>query len=297
MGSFAFRCLSILLLVGIGFLRAQPPDDFKKARAFYDRGSLGEAKASFLLAAQEDPQNAEAQYFLGIIALKDRDPASGAKYLEKAVELKPGTSEYLRRLGDAYADLTSKVNMFAALGVAEKTKHAYEGAVAADPTSLRAQWSLMEFCRIAPGIAGGDIARAYALADGIRVLEPKAGRWARAMVLLSDGNAEQAFALYDGALKADPADYAALFQLGDLSQQSRLHPDLGLEALQRCLKLQPVRFHPWFDNDDHARVYFEMGEIEAARGDTPAARTDYQAALALDKAFSEPRAALAKLGG
>lgn len=298
MRSFAFRSLALLLLFSAGFLRAQqPPDDFGKARAFYDRGKLGEAKASFLLAAREDPHNAEAQFYLGIIALKDRDPATGSRYLEKAVGLKPGNSEYLRRLGDAYSDLASSASMFAALEYAGKTKRAYEGAVAADPGSLRARWSLMDFCRIAPGIAGGDMARAYAIADWFAKLDAKTGRLARAQVLLSDRRPEEAVALYDGVLRAEPPDYAALFQLGDVVQQGRRNLDRGLEAFQRCLKLQPVRFGPWFDNDDHARVYFEMGEIQEERGDTAAARAAFRAALSLDKAFSEPRAALAKLGG
>lgn len=74
-------------------------NDFTYGVAFFQRGYLDAATESFKQVITAKPNNAEAQYNLGTLYLRRRDPASARVYLEKAVELKPAHAEAWNNLG------------------------------------------------------------------------------------------------------------------------------------------------------------------------------------------------------
>jgi tetratricopeptide (TPR) repeat protein len=241
-------------------------------------------------AAPNDPDSASNHYELGMRALRDGDHDTGIKELEKAVELAPDSSEYHRRLGDAYGMKAQNTGMFAAIKYAKKCKRSYEAAVEADPSNIGARWCLMDYCKEAPGFIGGSMQNAYAQADEIGKLDAPAGRWARATVLLKDNKPKAAFTLYEHALQAEPPDYVELFRLGRLSQWTGLHLEAGLQALDKCLLLTPPP-----GDDGHEDVQFSRGEILKLQNDRPAARLAYEAALELQPGMEQAAEALRQL--
>ena len=74
-------------------------NDFTYGVAFFQRGYLDAATESFKQVIASRPGDAEAQYNLGTLYLRRKEPASARLYLEKAVELKPTHAEAWNNLG------------------------------------------------------------------------------------------------------------------------------------------------------------------------------------------------------
>ncbi len=73
--------------------RAESPDDvnliLSEANVHYKMGNTSKFKELLVLATEKDPENAELQYNLGVIAAESKDVESAKKYYEKAIELDP----------------------------------------------------------------------------------------------------------------------------------------------------------------------------------------------------------------
>ncbi|WP_034044884.1 tetratricopeptide repeat protein [Wocania ichthyoenteri] len=73
--------------------RAESPDDINlllsEANVHFKMGNKDEFKRLLELATQKDPNNAELQYNLGVIASESDDIEAAKKYYDKAIELDP----------------------------------------------------------------------------------------------------------------------------------------------------------------------------------------------------------------
>ena len=94
--------------------------------------------------------------------------------LEKAVETEPKCAECAHQLGRAYGRLAENTNWVSAIGLAKKSRVAFESAVELDPFNAQALEDLIRFYREAPKFLGGDDEKA----DGLerRLLELRATR-------------------------------------------------------------------------------------------------------------------------
>jgi tetratricopeptide (TPR) repeat protein len=92
--------------------------------------------------------------------------------LEKAVETEPKCAECAHQLGRAYGRLAENTNWVSAIGLAKKSRVAFESAVELDPFHAQALEDLIRFYRDAPRFLGGDEEKA----DGLerRLLELRA---------------------------------------------------------------------------------------------------------------------------
>jgi tetratricopeptide (TPR) repeat protein len=207
--------------------------------------------------------------------------------LEQATRLDPAKSDYFLQLGHAYGISAQKAGLFAKLGFAKKCKAAYDKAVELDPANINARWSLMEYCRQAPGIIGGGMDQAYAQAEAIKRLDARRGRSAYARLYTADKKYAEAFALYDEVLREKPDDGDALYNIGRLAAQSGEQLERGLAALRKLLTQQ---------GGNNARTQTWVGAILEKQGDKPGARAAYEAAVALDPKFTQALEALRKLG-
>ncbi|WOD43839.1 tetratricopeptide repeat protein [Hwangdonia lutea] len=73
--------------------RAESPDDINlllsEANVHFKMGNKEEFKRLLEIATQKDPENAELQYNLGVIAGESEDVEAAKKYYDKAIELDP----------------------------------------------------------------------------------------------------------------------------------------------------------------------------------------------------------------
>jgi len=276
-------CLTLTSFAADQALRDQVDPLFKQRQ-------WPEAQAVLEKAAAAEPQNAEAHALLGQVHLARGNNEAAVAALVKATELDPKSSNYQRQLGDAYGASAQKASVFGKLGFARKCKGAYDKAVELDPRNIDARWSVMEYCRQAPSIAGGGMDGAYAQAEEIRKIDPDRGRIALATLYVADKKMVEAFALFDEILAAKPDDYNALYQMGRLCAMTGQRLDQGLECLRKCLTLPQPTGQP-----GPAPVNWRIGNLLEKKGDKPGAKAAYEAALAADANFVPATEALRKL--
>lgn len=251
-----------------------------------------EAQALLKQVVAAEPANAEAHFFLGQSFLYAHDAAQALPALEKAVELDPANSRYVRHLGDAYGMTAQKAGLFSKIGWAKKCKAAYDKSVELDPKDIAARWSVMEFCRQAPGFLGGGMEGAYAQAAEIKKIDSARGCAAYLSLYLAEKKNTEAFALADEVIAQKADDYQTLYQIGKLADTTGQEFDRGLAALKRCLTISPPG-----DDRGYVPAHWRIGNILAQKGDKAAARASYEAALALNPKFPEALESLAKLNG
>lgn len=281
--------LRTLLLIALSALPAFAADAALRDQVadLFKQRQWTEAQALLEKVTAAEPDNAEAWYSLGQVFLARNDAEKAVPALEKATQLDPAKSDYFLQLGHAYGISAQKAGLFAKLGFAKKCKAAYDKAVQLDPANINARWSLMEYCRQAPGIIGGGMDQAYVQAEAIKQLDARRGRSAYARLYTADKKYAEAFALYDEVLWEKPDDGDALYNVGRLAAQSGEQLERGLAALRKLLTQQ---------GGNNARTQTWLGAILEKQGDKPGAKAAYEAAVALDPKFTQALEALRKLG-
>jgi tetratricopeptide (TPR) repeat protein len=267
------------------------PAQLDAARALFKEGKRPlEAQKAFEAIAATDPKNAEAQWTLGMLALRRNEPERAVTYLESATSLDPENAQYYNTLGDAYGTSAQKAGVLSKFGLARKCLAAYERASALAPDNVNFRLSLFEYYRQAPGFVGGGRDKAVAQADAIKRLDPARGRLAFATLYTAERQYDKALAEFDEVLKTAPDDYQALYQVGRLAATSGQFLDRGLASLRRCLELPSPPAAP-----SHAAAQWRVGNILEKKGDPAGARAAYEAALKLDPKFTQAAEALKKL--
>jgi tetratricopeptide (TPR) repeat protein len=306
----------LLLLVACSLASAESPQEL------FDRGDF-EAAAQ---AARASPDNAENRILLGRALLAADRPEAAVKALQDAVKHSPDSAEAHYRLGQALASWITRVNVFRQMGMAGDIGDAFKRAVELRPDNPEYRWALFEFYRQAPGIAGGGRDKAEKEAQRLAQLEPGRGHRARGALLLDDKKIaeaeeayraavtaapdiadhraalgyffqhsqrwDEAFATFEEIAKRFPKDMNAHYQIGKTAVLSGLRLEQGAAALKRYLQHKPK-----VDEPPLSWAHYRLGQIYAAMKNVQAARGEYEAALKLDPAHADARAALEALGG
>lgn len=280
--------LRSLLLLALAALPAFAADNALRDQVaeLFKQRQWAEAQALLEKVTATEPGNAEAWNFLGQTYLARNDYEKAVPLLEKAARLDPANSDYVLQLGHAYGIGAMKSGLFSKLGFAKKCKAAYDKAVELDPANINARWSVMEYCKQAPGIIGGGMDGAYVQAEAIKKLDARRGRIAFASLYVADKKYTEAFALFEEVLLEKPYDTDALFQVGRLAAISGQQLDRGLGALRTLLTQE---------GGNTARTHTRIGNILEKQGDKPGAKAAYEAAVTLDPKFTQAVEALRKL--
>lgn len=283
------RYLTVLMFLAVATLSlASPP--YEAARQLYSERKDADAKSAFEALARSEPRNAEAAYYLGRLAMRAGEPETAVKHFKKAVDLDGKQAAYHLELGGAYGMKAQKAGLLSKMSLAGKARDALEKAVELEPNNLDARIGLMQYYSQAPGIVGGGMDKALAQAEEVARIDPARGRSAKAGLFAREKRYEEAFALYEDALKDSPDDYSMLYQVGRLAAESGQRLDWGLESLARCLAMTPPSGSP-----GHAAANWRTGNIWEKKGDKAAARGAYETSLAIDGKFESAIAALKKL--
>jgi tetratricopeptide (TPR) repeat protein len=274
MTSLARAALLLACLVPAGPLAAVTIDD---ARELYHAKRYAEARAAFEAVAAAEPNNAEAAYHLGQLALMRNDEQEAVKRLEQATALRPKTALYLRALGDAYGLSAQKAGIFSKLGLARKCAAAYEEAVAVDPGNIDARYSLFSFYRQAPAFAGGGMDKARAEARAIQKLDDLRGTVALVEVSMAEKKYDETFAALETLRRNHPESAVAAYQFGRAAAVSGLRLEQGAAMLKDYLTHPPGDGQPplW-------AAHWRLGQIHEKQGDVAGARAEFQAGLKLN---------------
>ena len=242
---------------------------------------------------------------------------------ERAVALDPTSSLYHLWLGHAYSRQLRTAGFLRQPFIARRSGEAYNMAVKLDPKSVEAAEGRLDFFLGAPGIVGGGVDKARAEAARIATLDayrgamaeariaehekdwPKAERLYRSLmadypdrtaavdalltILQNARRFDDAFKIVDDRLARLPDESSSLYNLGRLSAVSGQHLARGESAMRRFLAMtgaDPVR---------QSNAHYRLGLIKEKMGDTPAAETEYRAALDLYPRHESAAAALKKV--
>ena len=282
------RLLSVLFVLCAIVVRAAGPNE--AALALYHDKHFPEARAAFEQLVTANPNNAEAHYYLGVLAGRRNDSDEAIRQLELATTLKPKNSEYFLDLGGAYGNAAGTASMFSKLSLAKKCQAALEKSVELNPDNLGARNGLISYYRSAPSFAGGGMSKAYEQAEEIRKRDPFMGASVLGQLYLVEKKYDEAFALFEDVLKTKPDHYLALYSIGRTSAQTGLRLARGEQTLRRCLELTPGKGEP-----GHAPVQWRLGNLAEKQGKPADARTAYEAALKIDPTFAPAKDSLAKL--
>ena len=283
--------LRIILILALAALPALAADSalHDQIAGLFKQHQWVEAQAVLEKLTVAEPANAEAWYYLGETFLARNDAEKALVTAEKCTTLAPAESRYFLQLGNAAGLSAMKAGLFSKMGFAKQCKAAYDKAVELDPKNINARWSVMEYCRQAPGFLGGGMDQAYAQAEEIKKLDLRRGRQAYAMLYAADKKYPEAFGVYEEMLREKPGDADALYNIGRLAAISGEQLDRGLATLREYLAKEPQA--------NHARTHTRIGNILEKQGDKAGARAAYETALRVDPKFALAAEALRKLNG
>ena len=278
--------LALALALTFSTARAASLSD---AIAFYDAKKYPEAGAALEKITAAEPKNAAAAYYYGMTLRRRGDNTAlddAVPWLAKAAELEPNNATYLADYGGSAMQLADKTR---SLSGANRGRDAMIRAIELNPENLQAREGLMQFYSQAPWPVGST-SKAYAQAEEILKRDPIRGL--TALITLKSGEKKYAEAteLCETALKQNSDNYLALDQIGRLASTTGENLDRGLVTLRRCVELTPPPNQP-----GHSGAHFRIGVILEKKGDKPAARVAYEAALKLDPKMKLALDALAKL--
>ncbi len=228
----------------------------------------GLARAADLTAARA---LREKKDFVGAIAL-----------LEPIATAEPKNAEVQLELGQALTGRMGSVGLLSKGGMAKRALAAYERAAELDPRSVGARVALIQYYMQAPFFAGGDRKKAYANARELATFDAWSGNFWLMRLHLEDKEPKAALAAGDALLKAEPASYRALYQLGRTVALTGLEKERGAAALRQAVTLTPAKGDP---GREHA--FFRLGQILEAAGDKAGARAAYAGAVAAEPKMKE----------
>lgn len=242
---------------------------------------------------QSQPADPQASLAVALAALsEDRSPRlePALKQAERCLQADPQSAVCHYAAGSLLGVQAMNAGMLAGLRLAGRIKESLTRAVALDPSYFPARDALQQFHLLAPGIAGGSLDTARALAVQAEARQPEHAkllhaklalherRWDDAQRLLASVRTGQDEDLRDGVREASAALGARLVQ------DQRLPQARGVfERLQREFPAHAVGFYGL------GRVLQESGALDEALAQLDRARPlkladrfpiDYRAALA-----------------
>ncbi len=222
------------------------------AEMFIEAGHWKRARVLVEAAIHQHPDDPLANFLLSQIRHAFGDDASPLPLAEKAEALDGSVAKYHRQVAEAVGVAAQHANPVQQLFLARRFRKEIDRALALDPEDVQAWRDLMEYYRLAPGIAGGDRARAAAVARHIGSIDPAQGLMAQAE--LSPAAAQD---LYRKAVECRPRNYRARILLADsyLDQPHR-DPAAAEQQAREAIRIDSGRVDAYAVL---ARLYAEDG--------------------------------------
>ena len=227
-------------------------------------------------------------------------------------------------MGRAYGMKASQSGPITGLKLAHRVKEAFETAVSLDPKSVDAVDDLGAYYVEAPGIVGGGLDRARALAAQVNPQLPERAQRLRGLIAekqkdygtaerelraVAEGSAnrpdgwldlaeyylrtkdvqhqDKALAAVRKGIAVNKTRNPSLYEAATILIQMHREPQLAEQALRSYLAGEAM--------DDTApafKAHYQLGQLLAAAGNRAAAKSEYEAALALASNYAPARKAL-----
>ena len=220
---------------------------------YFQHGYYDQAEASFRLALNDDPSNAEALYGLGSVYLKQEKNDEARESFERTVKLK---TNYPNTLTNAWNNLGI---LAAREGKMPEAISYFQEALRLDPDHLVALDNLGAAYR---QLQNWDEAR-KTLERALKVKpdDPEAN-YSLGMVFAQTGDSDRAYELLQKALQFRPGYPEALNNLGILYLRTQ-RTDEAVASFEECIRVAPA----------FSRCYMDLAQVYALEGMPEKART------------------------
>jgi tetratricopeptide (TPR) repeat protein len=277
-----------------------------------DAGHYKRAKALVETRLHANPKDAEALYGAGVIREADKDIDGAITAVEQAIAIEPNKAAYHSQLGEMYGTKAQSVSMFSAMKFAHKIRDEGNKALQLDPKSSDAYELLIQYYLQAPGVAGGDKNKAYAMLDELFKFDGVRANLIRGELALKDKQGDKTENYYQNAVRADANSYMAQTALanfyigrknyaaGETGARDMLRIDRGRITAYLFLVAICVAQEKWQQLDatladseknvpDDFDAYYQAGRILYTEGkDLPRAERYFKKYLSQDPEIGAP---------
>jgi tetratricopeptide (TPR) repeat protein len=307
----AIRLVGVRLVVFLMLLSGACPllADNAQANALLQQGRVEDAGTLLKESLAAQPGDALAHQLLCRVYYAQEMYDSAIHECELAASSAPSISDNQMWLGRAYGQKASHAILFNALSLAKKVCSAFERAVELNPENIHAMSDLGEFYVAAPGIVGGGLDKAQALAAKMQPHYPAQAH--RLLALIAEKKNDMAtaeaelkraiavgktpdgyidlahfyrhqnepdkvLAILQAGIEDDHRKDAALVDAATILTAAHLSPQLAENLLRTYLSSSAKS-----DEAPAFKVHIQLGKLLAQRGDTAGAHQEYVAAAAL----------------
>ena len=218
-------------------------------------GHWKRARAVVEARFREHPDDALANFLMSQIRNAFGDHKAPLPLAEKAVALDGRTARYHRQLAEALGVAAQHSNLVQQALLAHRFRREIDRALALDARDVQAWRDLLEYYLLAPGIVGGDKAKARETADRIAALDASEGWLARARIAQFKQDARQEEEMLHQACQAQPPSYRARLVLAEF-YLARHNLDAAEQQARAALGLDAGR----------VAAYGILASVYAARG-------------------------------
>ncbi len=226
-------------------------NQFTYALVFLERGYLDEALAFCRLVLEQEPENAEARYLLGMVYLKKEMRKEARESFEQTLHTRPSYP-------DTWPDAWNNLGMLAAQeGRSEEAIAALKEAIRLNPGYTIALENLGNVYRQQRRWAEAQLM----LEQALKTDPNDAGvNYGLGMIFAQQDDTQRAEQYFDAALRLRPEYPEALNNLGVLYLRTK-RIDSGVKAFETC-----IRVASGFDQAyiNLAKVYVLKGQVEQA---------------------------------
>jgi tetratricopeptide (TPR) repeat protein len=238
----------VLALLCAGRLSAQTPAP-PSIDSLIDGNHFKRAQAQLATILKQSPNDPQANYQMSKVSIAFGRVDEAIQQVEKALASNNSRADYHAQLVEALgAKLNSASTGFLSrLSLARRFQAEAEATLQMDPRNVEVNTDLMQFYLEAPGMAGGDKAKASALADKVFKLDPAHGYVLKAQYAEHEHQPDEAAQFYQRAAEAAPNDYeivatAANFFLNLENQKGFPQAE---DLARRAEKLNPDRIETY----------------------------------------------------
>lgn len=223
---------------------------FTNAKKNYTEGKFDESKKLFITIGKNNTEYADARYYLGMIAYKEKLYDVAIDYLNDAIKANNKNAEFYFMLGNVYGEKAMRSNLVQQALLAKSVLKNYQIGEKIDSTHLGLKWNLLNFYSMAPSIMGGDMKLAYKIGDEINKLKFPDGYEAKGYVYERDGKKDLAEKSFLEAIKAAPKEPKYYYALARFYIRDKKN-DKSVEYLEKIIAIKP----------DEARAYLGLGQV------------------------------------
>jgi tetratricopeptide (TPR) repeat protein len=176
--------------------------DLAEANAALQAGEADKAMALLNPVLDQFPNDAEAHNLACRVWLSQGQFDNGIAECQRAVNLNEDRSEFHLWLGRALGDKADQASFLSAYSLAKRLRAEFESAIRLDAKNAEALASLGEFDCSAPGVVGGGLDKAEAIADKLEKVEAARAHELRAQIAEQRKDYETAEREYKQAIAA-----------------------------------------------------------------------------------------------